>query len=106
MNVLSVPTRVMRGSSSSAGPAWEKVPVAREKVPSRPPVRRVRYSDRRGPPHPGRTSWDIGKTGPCSGDWSGGAGRRDAAPMNDVTRILSAIEQGDPRAAEQLLPLV
>ena len=26
--------------------------------------------------------------------------------MNDVTRILSAIEQGDSRAAEQLLPLV
>jgi RNA polymerase sigma factor (TIGR02999 family) len=26
--------------------------------------------------------------------------------MNDVTRILSAIEQGDPAAAEQLLPLV
>jgi RNA polymerase sigma factor (TIGR02999 family) len=26
--------------------------------------------------------------------------------MNDVTRILSAIEAGDPRAAEQLLPLV
>src|SRR4051795_4060840 len=26
--------------------------------------------------------------------------------MNDVTRILNAIEQGDPRAAEQLLPLV
>jgi RNA polymerase sigma factor (TIGR02999 family) len=26
--------------------------------------------------------------------------------MNDVTRILSAIEQGDPRAAEKLLPLV
>jgi RNA polymerase sigma factor (sigma-70 family) len=26
--------------------------------------------------------------------------------MNDVTRILSQIEQGDPRAAEQLLPLV
>ena len=26
--------------------------------------------------------------------------------MNDVTRILSAIEQGDPQAAEQLLPLV
>ncbi len=26
--------------------------------------------------------------------------------MNDVTRILSAIEQGDPRAAEALLPLV
>ena len=26
--------------------------------------------------------------------------------MNDVTRILSAIEHGDPTAAEQLLPLV
>jgi RNA polymerase sigma factor (TIGR02999 family) len=28
------------------------------------------------------------------------------AAMNDVTRILSAIEQGDPQAAAQLLPLV
>jgi RNA polymerase sigma factor (TIGR02999 family) len=27
-------------------------------------------------------------------------------PMADVTRILSELEQGDPRAAEQLLPLV
>jgi RNA polymerase sigma factor (TIGR02999 family) len=27
-------------------------------------------------------------------------------PMSDVTRILSAIEQGDPSAARQLLPLV
>src|SRR5262249_2044309 len=26
--------------------------------------------------------------------------------MTDVTRVLSAIERGDPRAAEQLLPLV
>src|SRR6476660_6206628 len=26
--------------------------------------------------------------------------------MTDVTRILSAVEQGDPHAAEQLLPLV
>src|SRR5437588_5586314 len=26
--------------------------------------------------------------------------------MNDVTRILSAIEHGDPQAAEKLLPLV
>src|ERR1700733_14389628 len=26
--------------------------------------------------------------------------------MNEVTRILSAIDQGDPKAAEQLLPLV
>src|SRR5262249_6423456 len=28
------------------------------------------------------------------------------APMNEVTRVLSAIEEGDPDAAEQLLPLV
>src|SRR5881275_2029670 len=27
-------------------------------------------------------------------------------PMSEVTRILSAVEQGDPRAAAQLLPLV
>ena len=27
-------------------------------------------------------------------------------PMNELTRILSAIEQGDPNAASQLLPLV
>jgi hypothetical protein len=26
--------------------------------------------------------------------------------MSDVTRILTAIDQGDPHAAEQLLPLV
>jgi hypothetical protein len=26
--------------------------------------------------------------------------------MTDVTQILNAIEQGDPRVAEQLLPLV
>jgi RNA polymerase sigma factor (TIGR02999 family) len=28
------------------------------------------------------------------------------APMNEVTRILSAVEQGNPQAAEQLLPVV
>jgi RNA polymerase sigma factor (TIGR02999 family) len=28
------------------------------------------------------------------------------SPMSDVTRILSALEHGDPHAAEQLLPLV
>jgi RNA polymerase sigma factor (TIGR02999 family) len=27
-------------------------------------------------------------------------------PMNEVTRILSALDAGDPRAAQQLLPLV
>src|SRR5207248_2752205 len=28
------------------------------------------------------------------------------SPMSEVTRVLSAIEEGDPHAAEQLLPLV
>jgi hypothetical protein len=33
--------------------------------------------------------------------------RRDILPaMSDVTQILLAIDQGDPHAAEQLLPLV
>ena len=31
---------------------------------------------------------------------------RYAGPMSDVTQILSQIEQGDPSAADQLLPLV
>src|SRR5262249_59146260 len=30
----------------------------------------------------------------------------EAKSMNDVTRILSAVEQGDSQASEQLLPLV
>jgi RNA polymerase sigma factor (TIGR02999 family) len=32
--------------------------------------------------------------------------RLSVPPVSEVTRILSAIEQGDPHAAEQLLPLV
>jgi hypothetical protein len=32
--------------------------------------------------------------------------QRLAGLFNEVTRILSAVEQGDPHAAEQLLPLV
>jgi RNA polymerase sigma factor (TIGR02999 family) len=31
---------------------------------------------------------------------------REGEPVSEVTRILSAIEEGDPTAAEQLLPLV
>src|SRR5437764_7391667 len=34
------------------------------------------------------------------------AGGLSSTAMSEVTRILSAIEQGDPQAAEQLLPLV
>jgi RNA polymerase sigma factor (TIGR02999 family) len=35
-----------------------------------------------------------------------GANSREEAPMSDVTCILSAIEHGEPHAAEQLLPMV
>src|SRR5271165_7200292 len=38
--------------------------------------------------------------------WSAETFALPVSPMSDVTRILSAIEQGDPLAAEQLLPLV
>src|SRR5262245_22541061 len=37
---------------------------------------------------------------------AGVAFRYRGAPMSQVTQILSAIEQGDPHAAAQLLPLV
>src|SRR4051812_23079643 len=66
----------------------------------------MRYSDRRGLPIRAELRGTFEEPEPRPGDRSGGARRRDAPPMNDVTRILSAIEQGDPRAAEQLLPLV
>src|SRR4051812_30767345 len=36
----------------------------------------------------------------------GGSGVPRPSAMNDVTRILSEIEHGDPQAAEQLLPLI
>src|SRR5438067_13854187 len=42
---------------------------------------------------------------PPSGETSGSQHGR-LRNMTDVTRILSAIEQGDPHAAEQLLPVV
>src|SRR5581483_505053 len=38
--------------------------------------------------------------------WVCGLRSVDWSSMSDVTRILDAIEQGDPYAAEQLLPLV
>ena len=49
-----------------------------------------------------------------SGQRCSGVGRRRvgieltgaASSMNEVTRVLSAIERGDPQAADQLLPLV
>src|SRR3954463_7364014 len=40
------------------------------------------------------------------GDVAPGPSALLGPPMSEVTRILSAIEQGDPQAAEQLLPLV
>src|SRR5262245_17101577 len=57
-----------------------------------------------------RYSWggtvSHSRTGARSGGRRAGRCPGRVAPMNDVTRILSAIEQGDPEAAEQLLPLV
>ena len=44
-----------------------------------------------------------------TGNWPqrpAGTSHPSVSPMSDVTRILSAVEQGDPHAAEQLLPLV
>src|SRR5262245_41282086 len=42
----------------------------------------------------------------CPPGETGRLPRGKLASMSDVTRILSAIEQGDPNAADQLLPLV
>src|SRR5262245_13461772 len=39
-------------------------------------------------------------------DWSLADTAREGLAMSEVTRILCAIEEGDSRAAEQLLPLV
>ena len=41
-----------------------------------------------------------------SRSWTPPGRPSEAVSMSDVTRILSAIENGDPQAAEQLLPLV
>jgi RNA polymerase sigma factor (TIGR02999 family) len=42
----------------------------------------------------------------CIPAWDGMGFTRRPHPMSDVSRILSAIERGDPAAAGQLLPLV
>jgi RNA polymerase sigma factor (TIGR02999 family) len=83
---------------SSVGPAREKSHLVH--------VHGMRYSDRKGLPIRAELPGIFGATGPRPGDRSGAAGRRDATPMNDATRIFSAIERGDPRAAERLLPPV
>src|SRR5437762_13695775 len=68
--------------------------------PSRPPAGRT-------PPHGASRSLCPG-TRLCKQLECGQRKRRPqrVPPMSEVTRILSAIEQGDPHAAEQLLPLV
>ena len=35
-----------------------------------------------------------------------GGGSDNSRPLSDVTRILESIEHGDPKAADELLPLV
>src|SRR5437588_5587791 len=64
-----------------------RVPVPPSMNPSPPPAR----SGRRGR----RLYSDKPEVVPPQGP-----------PMTEVTRVLSAIEQGEPHAAEQLLPLV
>jgi RNA polymerase sigma factor (TIGR02999 family) len=59
----------------------------------------------RSPHPPGRDYEAIRATG-LGRRQRGGIGGPGTSAMNDVTRILSDIEQGDPKAAEQLLPLV
>src|SRR5262249_3994115 len=46
--------------------------------------------------------WSSSLSAACTPVWGGIC----SGVMSEVTRILSAIDQGDPRAAEQLLPLV
>ena len=61
-----------------------------------------------------RKSHESGLRGPpCAVNWhlhgrslQAGKGRRSEVAMTEVTRILSSVERGDNRAAEQLLPLV
>src|SRR5262249_32161657 len=49
---------------------------------------------------------DSGTRSSGRGGCLAGAFALSVSPMSEVTRILSAIEQGDPHAAGQLLPLV
>jgi RNA polymerase sigma factor (TIGR02999 family) len=48
----------------------------------------------------------LSRLGDSGGDVALGLLSLSVPPMNDVTRILSSIEQGDPHAASQLLPVV
>src|SRR5262245_58965786 len=69
------------------------------------------------PPAKGWT-WELNRADAHGGDcdqtplrdrgWSvpPGLSLRSGPPMTEVTRILSTIEQGDPQAADRLLPLV
>src|SRR5262249_14728635 len=50
--------------------------------------------------------WYIESPWEAVSQWLTRLSAHDGASMTDVTRILSAIEQGDPHAADQLLPLV
>jgi RNA polymerase sigma factor (TIGR02999 family) len=62
-------------------------------------TRGVNELDASGGAHPG-TRKELAESIPL------GCGSFSVPPMSEVTHILSAIEQGDPHAAAQLLPLV
>src|SRR5262249_53946422 len=70
-----------------------------------PPLRsRSRSSSFRRPPRPRKVQ--ESNSGRSGVEIARGTSSLGVTPMSEVTRILSAIEQGDPTAAELLLPLV
>src|SRR5262249_21347976 len=94
------------GAARGAGPAKARWPHGRrrrpEKVADRGPGG---WYTRRAPPPNGPRGAELSAGRPGAGCRRPGGGP-GAAPLSDVTRVLAAIERGDPRAAEQLLPLV
>ena len=54
----------------------------------------------------GEIPWEEKPDGPSGSTCTEVHAAELMAPMNEVTRILSGIETGDPHAAEQLLPLI
>src|SRR5262249_34510716 len=86
-------------------PATPSAPAAAGRRPPRPPGHRTAATESGmgAEQAPGRRRSLCTERGTsCSPLW----GRLCSGVMSEVTRILSAIEHGDPHAANQLLPLV
>src|SRR5262249_56930798 len=84
------------------GDGWRMIGVPKKPEPRRRAAGRISG----GPPRP--LDWPVGPTPRRAGTegLSQPAHGASVPPMSEVSRILSAIEQGDPHAAGQLLPLV